>query len=292
MTQKERTEIAILRAIRAARFADGLFCPRCRESRVILWGHTKAHRQRYKCKSCNRTFSDLTGTPAMYSKRLDLLPDYLDCMHESLTLRPIAARLGIHVETSFRMRHCVAGSLREREQETLLGWIELEQLKFAYSRKGERGVRVARRRGVPDREFTNDRPVRVIQANDRKGNATSEMFMAPLKVPEIETRLFSRVRNCAGLFVGFGLIPVFRGCARRKSVPLVDGRGELTTPPSELARTMFFARTQARLFIDWLDRFNGVATKYLPNYLAWHNTMDRERRLGFRVIALRWPLAR
>ena len=291
MTDKERTEIEILRAIRAARFANGYACPRCADARVIKWGRTKAHRQRYMCKSCNHTFCDLTGTPAFKSKRLDVWPAYVQCMFESLTLRPIAAQLDIHLETSFRLRHVIAGSLRQREQEILHGWIELEQLWFAYSRKGERGVKEPRRRGVRDRALTDKRPVRLLLANDRIGNATAEVFMAPLKTDEIETRLMTRFADCAGLFVGFGLLPVLRAVARHKEIPIVDGRGRLTTPASELARSTLAAKMQARLFMNWLERFNGVATKYLPNYVAWHFALDRERRQGFRAIALRWPLA-
>jgi hypothetical protein len=27
----------------------------------------------------------------------------------------------------------------------------------------------------------------------------------------------------------------------------------------------------------WLDRFNGVATRYLPNYLGWRWALDAQR---------------
>lgn len=29
----------------------------------------------------------------------------------------------------------------------------------------------------------------------------------------------------------------------------------------------------------WIGHFRGVATKYLPNYLAWHHVLDRKPRL-------------
>jgi len=32
-------------------------------------------------------------------------------------------------------------------------------------------------------------------------------------------------------------------------------------------------------FKSWLDRFHGVATKYLPNYLGWCRVMDKNRDL-------------
>jgi len=30
---------------------------------------------------------------------------------------------------------------------------------------------------------------------------------------------------------------------------------------------------------NWIRRFNGVATKYLPNYLVWHEHLDEARKL-------------
>jgi hypothetical protein len=30
-------------------------------------------------------------------------------------------------------------------------------------------------------------------------------------------------------------------------------------------------------FHQWLSRFNGVATRYLPNYLAWRQVLDAGR---------------
>jgi hypothetical protein len=45
------------------------------------------------------------------------------------------------------------------------------------------------------------------------------------------------------------------------------------------------------LLVGWIRRFRGVATKYLPNYLAWHLALDLARRRALARAALRWPLA-
>jgi hypothetical protein len=41
---------------------------------------------------------------------------------------------------------------------------------------------------------------------------------------------------------------------------------------------------------EWMTRFRGVATRYLPNYLAWHRTVDRAWRQRTAAQMLRWPL--
>ncbi|NLG83150.1 MAG: IS1595 family transposase [Firmicutes bacterium] len=35
----------------------------------------------------------------------------------------------------------------------------------------------------------------------------------------------------------------------------------------------------------WIRRFNGVATKYLLNYLVWHEYLDESRRLHYTLNA-------
>ena len=33
---------------------------------------------------------------------------------------------------------------------------------------------------------------------------------------------------------------------------------------------------------DWMQRFHGVATRYLSNYLLWHRVVDRRWRQSLR----------
>ena len=43
------------------RWRDGVYCPRCRAESVIQYGSYRVF-QRYRCKNCDRTFNDQTGT--------------------------------------------------------------------------------------------------------------------------------------------------------------------------------------------------------------------------------------
>ena len=38
-----------------------------------------------------------------------------------------------------------------------------------------------------------------------------------------------------------------------------------------------------------MSRFRGVATRYLPNYLMWHQRVDAHERQGVAGESLRWP---
>jgi hypothetical protein len=39
-------------------------------------------------------------------------------------------------------------------------------------------------------------------------------------------------------------------------------------------------------FKGWLQRFKGVATSYLPNYLGWFRALDRNVQSGAKPIPL------
>ena len=51
-----------LRALRRARWPDGIQCPNCGSPDTIKKGTTSKAAQRYKCHTCERKFNDLTGT--------------------------------------------------------------------------------------------------------------------------------------------------------------------------------------------------------------------------------------
>src|SRR5690606_38467776 len=113
----------LIRAIRDARFGSELKCPRCQSVSVCRWGRF-AGRQRYRCGTCRRTFSDLTGTPVAWSKCLGSLPAYRDCMRGSASLRASARSVGVHLTTSFRWRHRLLDGACNEEIVRLCGFVE------------------------------------------------------------------------------------------------------------------------------------------------------------------------
>src|SRR5262245_20926599 len=77
---------------RRTRFVRGVRCPRCGGSEVRRWGGF-AGRQRFRCSSCARTFSDFTGTPLAYLKKIDRWPGHCASIEETESVRREAARL-------------------------------------------------------------------------------------------------------------------------------------------------------------------------------------------------------
>ncbi len=86
-------------------------CPHCSSSHVIGHGRYR-DRQRYKCKSCSRTFNDYTNTPVHRTHFPDKWIPFLKCMVHGESLRISAIRVGISYVTLFYWRHKLSRAIQ------------------------------------------------------------------------------------------------------------------------------------------------------------------------------------
>ena len=253
----------LLRTMRDAQFPSGLVCVRCGAPNVIRWG--RAHgRQRYRCRACRRTFSDLTATPLRYTKRLSSWPAYLQCMERSDTVRRAAAIVGVHPATAFRWRHVVLAAARANEHARLTGLVELTWLSMRHSEKGVRGARRARRMRLY---------VTVLYARDRTGRSFAgrgprfalrsyDVIFGDVIADDAHILADARPNDGAAIFARMRCAGLTR-CMRFASDD-TDGRLE----------HLHNVLGEIRRLEAWLPRFHGVATHYLLQYLRWHRMLD------------------
>jgi transposase-like protein len=118
-----------------------LQCPRCQSHDVGSWGdyHYRSGCQRYRCRDCERTFNDLTGTLMHQSKRSLphwILATFLLCL--TCSSRRIAREVGVHIRTSYRwcwwLRNAALSYEMERQLE---GTIEADDLYHTAGHKGQ-----------------------------------------------------------------------------------------------------------------------------------------------------------
>ena len=76
-------------------------CPYCHGDQIKRHGKM-GNMQRYRCKSCSKTFNATTKTPISGLHPKDKWFDYFACMIEGKTLRESAKVCGIDLKTSFR----------------------------------------------------------------------------------------------------------------------------------------------------------------------------------------------
>jgi len=297
---REEAIAIVLATMRDGRFSDGVACPRCEGRRVQRWG-TSSGRQRHRCLGCGRTFNELTGTPAAYLKKIELLPDYGSCMAEGLSVRKAGARLGIDPSTALRWRHrllrALAATADADPASKLSGWIEVStRLWFPESFKG-RPVpdRAARSRGPRYRIDYEGPRANVLTACDRHGNVLTALLPRSrsyhISTEDIEQALVGRVQGSPVLTSIHGR---FGACARiARSRPgwryqqVGGGIADGPDPSQAHVRTVRAYQVHLR---RWIARFRGVATRYLPLYLSWHRALHSMRDHAFQIALLRWPV--
>ena len=248
-------------------------CPHCAGREIVGWGRSDGL-LRYRCKACGRTFNALTKTPMAHLRKKEKWLDHARAMIEGKSLAKTAALCGVHPTTAFRWRHRFLRAPSVNKPRTLRGIVEADETFILESFKGRRSdlPRAARKRGGKARHpgpYQDSIPVLV--ARDRKG-ATFDAVLPQLTSAAIGAALAGVVTPVNHL-VGDGGRPI-AGFARRAGIPFhaVPSPGK----PAPEAPHLHINNDNAyhgRLK-QWLNRFNGVATKNLPSYLGWRRALE------------------
>ena len=254
------------------RFLKGRFCPHCFRHDVVRNGKTPTGVQRYLCKNCGKTFTATTKTVFAHAKRPELITQYLEGMEQQLSLRKAARRCGISLRSSFLLRHRILDVLRSSQgTEDLDGIVEADETFIALSFKGNHrrdGFEMPRNVHRRGHAASGYNPlVCVITAIDRESDNCG--VVSNLGKPSQSDAIDALQRR---------IVPESVLCTDRTNI--YDRLGK----ESYLSRVQILGgRTKHGLYHiqninqlhsslkSFLIPFKGVSTKYLPNYLIWHN---------------------
>ena len=233
--------------------------------------------QRYRCCACGKTFSALAGTPLARLRHRERWLDYLDRMLDSQSIRTAAAALGVHRNTSFRWRHRFLDWVKHDRPHLLGGIAEADELFLLESQKGARKLdRRARKRGgaARSRGINRDHDC-VLVARDRTG-ATVDFVTGRGALTKVQLhRHLLPVLERDVLLVSDGH-PAYRAFARESGI----SHAFVSLRAGERVRGAVHVQNvngYHRRFREWLARFHGVASRYLPNYLGWRRALDGRR---------------
>ena len=110
-------------------------CPHCNSLKYSKDGREKSGVQRYRCKSCNRSFNAYTGTWLAKINKKDILVPYLKLMRKGLSLEKIRKKLNINKKTAFDWRHKIIDSLANIEEGNFEGIKESDETFFLALKK-------------------------------------------------------------------------------------------------------------------------------------------------------------
>jgi len=254
---------------------QGMLCPHCHSSEIVGYGNYRG-RKRYLCKKCKRTFNELSGTAIDKVHLKDKWAKYIDCMLQKLSLRETAKRVGICLYTSFYWRHRILSSLNDVGCSHMEGIIEADETFFLYSEKGNKKLaRAPRKRGSKaSKDGMNDQHVNVIAATDRKGHRAINVGNRGVITKMAIEKAIGKWINTSGSILCSDAHRTFQGYAKqhqmthkmlyaRKKQHVMEGIYHIQNVNS--------MHSQLKKFID---PFNGVATKYLQNYVNYFRAFN------------------
>jgi len=252
-------------------------CPNCEGQ--IFYRHGFANGlQRYRCRSCGVTFNGLTGTPLARLRLKDRWLAFCDCLRDpACTVHSAAAKVGVHPNTSFRWRHRFLCWTKLDRPRTLGGVAEADETFLLESQKGSRQLTRKPRRhgGVARKRGISDELVNIVVARDRGGQTFD--FLAgrgALTAEALHTHLLPKLeRDIILMSDANAAYSAFARQAqlRHETVNLSQG------PRVRDAVHIQNVNAYHSRFKNWLHHFNGVATKYLENYLGWRWAIDLRR---------------
>jgi transposase-like protein len=255
------------------RMIDEPECPHCNSCLINRHGKVGAM-QRFRCKNCTKTFNAVTKTPLARLQHKEKWLDYLQCMINGKVLRESATDCDINLKISFRWRHRFL-QLPATMKATLLGGIiEADETLFARSEKGNRTLeRKPRKRGVKakNRGRSKEDWVPVLTVRDR-GKNTYEVI-----IPSVSTEQFNK--ELQGKIIKDSVLCTdgFRSYIKfAQSNDLIHKRLNVAAGLQVIEKVFHIQNVNAyhSRLKAWMDRFHGVATKYLENYLGWFRFLD------------------
>ena len=251
-------------------------CPACRADNPYRHGVCRGI-QRYRCRACHKTYNALSGTPLSRLRHRAKWLDYLSNMLETKSVRASSTAVGVHRNTSFRWRHRFLALTKHDRVELLAGVAEADEMFLLESQKGSRKLdRPARRRGgvASTRGITHEH-VCILVARERSGQTLDFITgRAAVTKRQLHRHLGPRLDRDV-LLVTDGH-PAYRAFAREAGI----AHAFVNLRLGERARgTVHVQNVNAyhQRFRQWLARFHGVASHYLPNYLGWRWALDGER---------------
>ena len=252
-------------------------CPHCQSSELHKWG-VRSGLQRYRCKSCHKSFNVLCKTSLARLRHKDVWLDYSQDLIKGDSLRDSAKHCHVDKNTTLRWRHRMLQIPSISKAKELHGIVEFDETYFLESQKGNHPLtRPPRLRGgVATQRGISSEQTAVLIVRDRNGNTTDSILeksnqytIADVMVPVLDhdALLCSDAK------------PSYKAFARNHHFTLET----INVSKKEHTRGIYHVQNvnayDSRLK-EWMKHFHGVATVHLESYLGWMRLLDRERSIS------------
>lgn len=248
-------------------------CPYCKSDKIYKRGSKQGNPQ-YQCRVCLKWFSNSTGTPLYGLKKTDKLESYLSCMAQGLSLDKTCTIVGISKQTCFNWRHKILSSLAIHEADKLGKTVECDELELAINEKGNKGLqRAARKRGTDfkrnDGGKQNITTVQVVTALDREGNKVARAVKSKrITGKQLKKAIGKKLQKDTLLITDEH--PSYKKFQKlQKGIRLKQVKAKEHVDKTDAGIHIQKTNNHHKQIRQFLDKFNGVSSKYLQNYLNW-----------------------
>lgn len=250
-------------------------CPHCKSSKIRGNGKLKGV-QRYFCNNCNKNFSETTGKFWFSLKKKEDINKYLYCLLSGYSIRKSAKYTNITIQTSFNWRHKLLKSFSVISPDAFKGIVESDDMFFLHSEKGNRNLkREPRKRGVrAKKRGISKEQVAVIATCDRSGNKDFRVTtLGRVSKKDIDRAMENRLEKadvlCTDSHRSYTYYAKSKDIKHKK---FNASKGQRKV--DEIYHVQNVNNMDKRLR-SFMDKFNGVATKYLQNYLNWFLVLEK-----------------
>ena len=244
-------------------------CPHCQSTKINKNGTAHKNLPQFICRNCKKTYTIRTNTIFYYSKKnIQLWREYIELFSQGLSLRKIVEKMNnkISLPTAFYWRHKILEVMKNFDNHDKLdGIVEADETYFNESQKGSRHMtRKARKRGFSSENRIvglSHNKVCVLTALDRNKHS----FNKP---------------------VGYGKVnkdqvAILQHRIQDNSILITDGDKSYKVLKDIKLKQLKFGKAQSKVYHlnninnfhsklkQFMSRFNGVATKYLDNYVNY-----------------------
>ena len=253
-----------------------IVCPHCGSVHILKNGHRNG-RQRFVCKDCKTTFG-LTNNTILHQSKKDLAvwTLYINCMMQKLPLRKTAKICRMNLATAFAWRHKVLDALTNMMEGIKLdGVVECDETYELVSFKGTRPCNMPRpsrkRGGVAEKRGLSQEQVCI----------TCGVNLGHQSVGRISNLGKPSCKELASVLDGHvAADSVMVTDSHRGYCKLADAYrvSHIRIPRKKHVSKGFNIQlvnsyhSELKRMIN--GRFKGVATKYLNNYVVYHNLVN------------------
>ena len=255
-------------------------CPFCCSTHIVKNGHRAGH-QRFVCKNCGKTFGFTHNTILHKTKKeLAVWTLYVNCMMDRMPLRKTARICHIRLSTAFVWRHKILDALTNMMESVKLdGIVECDEtyelVSFKGNHKNSKTFKMPRmphkRGGKSTKRGLSNEQVCI----------TCGVNLNGMSVGRISNLGKPSCKDLSGVLDGHVASgSVFVTDSHRGYCKLADSYkvSHIRIPRKHHVANGFniqmvnYYHSVLKGMINY--HFKGVATKYLNNYVVWHNLVN------------------